>query len=429
MSQPKKVDRRKFIYAGLGAVALVAIGAATYLVLSPQLAGPKKLTLMMFNSPETDWIKSMAEEYQKRTGVEISFDVISRETYWDKLDTTLLSKGSEVDLVTMHAPMLGDYAKSGAVQSLSSYIDNKTLFPYDKEGYIRTALDATKYKNEIYGLPLWFSTEFLYYRKDLIKDESALKTWDGYLETAKRFTKTYNPSSPTEYGATMFGKKHIEQVMEWYPFYWSFGGRFPKFNSKESVEATQFYVDLFLKHKVVPPDADTYVWEHTFNAFKFGKVALSINWDANYLANWHETYGENLGITTTPAKSTTTNPAAYLLTWVIAVNAFSKMKEEAFKFAAWLTADPDAVTKVARMGLPVPSNYILNDAQLMQEKPHWKLMVDYVSKYGFAEPATPGWLKVRNILMTHLADAMVGAVSPQDALDAAQKEVDEALRE
>jgi ABC-type glycerol-3-phosphate transport system substrate-binding protein len=30
MSEPKKVDRRKFIYAGLGAVALIAIGAATY---------------------------------------------------------------------------------------------------------------------------------------------------------------------------------------------------------------------------------------------------------------------------------------------------------------------------------------------------------------------------------------------------------------
>ena len=35
MSEPKKVDRRKFIYAGLGAVALIAIGAAAYVAMNP----------------------------------------------------------------------------------------------------------------------------------------------------------------------------------------------------------------------------------------------------------------------------------------------------------------------------------------------------------------------------------------------------------
>ena len=35
MAEPKKVDRRKFIYAGLGAVALIAIGAAAYVAMNP----------------------------------------------------------------------------------------------------------------------------------------------------------------------------------------------------------------------------------------------------------------------------------------------------------------------------------------------------------------------------------------------------------
>jgi len=35
MSEPKKVDRRKFIYAGLGAIALIAIGAAAYVAMNP----------------------------------------------------------------------------------------------------------------------------------------------------------------------------------------------------------------------------------------------------------------------------------------------------------------------------------------------------------------------------------------------------------
>ena len=35
MSEPKKVDRRKFIYAGLGAIAVIAIGAAAYVAMNP----------------------------------------------------------------------------------------------------------------------------------------------------------------------------------------------------------------------------------------------------------------------------------------------------------------------------------------------------------------------------------------------------------
>jgi len=421
-----KITRRKYLKYGGGIIAVAVVAAAGYGIY--EATKPKaipKLTLMMFSSPETDWIEKMAQTYREKTGVDITFDVISRETYWDKLDTTLLSKSPEVDIVTMHAPMLGDWAKVGAVEPLSRYLEDSKLFPYDVNSYLPAAIEGAKYKGDVYGLPLWFSTEFMYYRKDLIKDPSRLKTWDGFLETAKEFTKSNNPNSPTDYGTTMYGKKHIEQVMEWVVYYWSFGGRFPTFNSPEAIKALQFYVDLFLKHKVVPPDADTYVWEHTFNAFKFEKVALSINWDANYLANWHETFGDNLGIMPTPAVSGG-NPAAYSLTWVIAINAFSKMKEEAFKFISWLTADPDAVHTVSGLGLPVPSTYILAP-DVLKAKPHWELMVEYVRKWGFAELAIPGWKKVREILIVHLADAMAGTATPEEALNAAQKEVDAAL--
>ena len=33
--EPKKVDRRSFLYIGLGAVALIAIGAAAYIAMNP----------------------------------------------------------------------------------------------------------------------------------------------------------------------------------------------------------------------------------------------------------------------------------------------------------------------------------------------------------------------------------------------------------
>jgi len=44
MSEPKKVDRRKFIYAGLGAVALIAIGAAAYVAMNPPVVTVTKPT-------------------------------------------------------------------------------------------------------------------------------------------------------------------------------------------------------------------------------------------------------------------------------------------------------------------------------------------------------------------------------------------------
>jgi ABC-type glycerol-3-phosphate transport system substrate-binding protein len=53
MSEPKKIDRRKFIYAGLGAVALVAIGAAAYFAMKPPVVTQPTTVVTTVTQPTT----------------------------------------------------------------------------------------------------------------------------------------------------------------------------------------------------------------------------------------------------------------------------------------------------------------------------------------------------------------------------------------
>ncbi|MEM3872193.1 MAG: hypothetical protein QXE05_06505, partial [Nitrososphaeria archaeon] len=108
-SEPKKVDRRNFIYAGLGAVALVAIGAAAYIAMNPPVVTvtqsttvpttslvtttsvvtttvptttsptEKKLTVWArsaFVAANNDWIKKMCLEWAQKKGFKIDISLI-----------------------------------------------------------------------------------------------------------------------------------------------------------------------------------------------------------------------------------------------------------------------------------------------------------------------------------------------------------------
>jgi len=56
MSEPKKVDRRNFLYAGLGAVALIAVGAAAYVAMNPPVVTQTATSVVTTAVPTTSVI-------------------------------------------------------------------------------------------------------------------------------------------------------------------------------------------------------------------------------------------------------------------------------------------------------------------------------------------------------------------------------------
>jgi multiple sugar transport system substrate-binding protein len=95
----------------------------------------------------------------------------------------------------------------------------------------------------------------IWYWKDLLEkagvDPNLLKTWDGYIEAAKKLNRVLRPEGIE--GVHLVGAVHSPDL--WYPYLWMLGGEilqqkaghptkgvywFPAFNSSEGVRAMEF---------------------------------------------------------------------------------------------------------------------------------------------------------------------------------------------
>ena len=99
MSEPKKVDRRKFIYAGLGAVALIAIGAAAYVAMNPPVVTQTTTV------PTT----SVATTTSVTTTTVPTTSVVTTTVPTTSVMTTTVMGPTKVNIVTYHGGFWGVY--------------------------------------------------------------------------------------------------------------------------------------------------------------------------------------------------------------------------------------------------------------------------------------------------------------------------------
>ncbi|MEM3385624.1 MAG: extracellular solute-binding protein [Nitrososphaeria archaeon] len=217
-SEPKKVDRRSFIYAGLGAVALIAIGAAAYVALNPPVVTQTittsttvpttsivtttvpttsvvtttvPTTTVITTTPtvtpsgsmtmyvEKGWYaeeeeakKWLATMFKRETGISIELTSLSQEDILKKTAAGAMA-GNPPDIVFCTTlSWMQDYAWKGWLEDLSEFID--TLKKLEVPDWAINAWkwnDGTKKKQILAGVP--YAT-----------DNIPFTYWKDFLETA-----------------------------------------------------------------------------------------------------------------------------------------------------------------------------------------------------------------------------------------------------
>jgi len=83
------------------------------------------------------------------------------------------------------------FANRGALSPLDSYMDTDSFF--QKYDFVDSFLQQGQFNNVTYALPIYGTTQVLYYRKDLFAqaglDPAVLDTWEGLAEAAHKLTK------------------------------------------------------------------------------------------------------------------------------------------------------------------------------------------------------------------------------------------------
>jgi ABC-type glycerol-3-phosphate transport system substrate-binding protein len=227
---------------------------------------------------EPVWKATIAEFEAANPGIRIEPVLVARKDHWTKFVAAAQAKKApcivSVDLATA--------ASSGYLLPLDKY------FQAEPEEFRRAwnadMLSASKWKGQLYGLPIWGGTYAEIYNRDMVAaagldPTKPPKTWDEYLAWAKKLTGR-------DYWATaVLGGKTDTTTRVLLTWIWSNGGE--AFNADmteatfaknpKSLEAIKFYLGLATKQGVAAPAPTTTNYLEQTNMFAQGKIASMRN--------------------------------------------------------------------------------------------------------------------------------------------------------
>ena len=193
--------------------------------------------------------QKVIDEFERAHSVTVNF----QKYQWPDLRTRLLSDfaaGTVPDVVEEPGGWVQEFAVSGDVRSLQSYVDRdgaSMRFPADWQP---ATVSRNTYRKQVYGVQLHLTCMLLLYNKEMFRAAKveAPTTWEDFLAAAKKLT------SGTVHGVAL----NQDPGYGW-PWLLQNGVRYYDPSAKRllvpnqaAVEALQFQADLVHKHKVSP---------------------------------------------------------------------------------------------------------------------------------------------------------------------------------
>ncbi|MCP3942639.1 MAG: extracellular solute-binding protein [Desulfobacteraceae bacterium] len=351
------------------AVIIICLGLSTSLMVAESVAAEsvaaefdwKKhqgthIKILLNKHPYTDALIYHLNEFVMKTGIQVSFDTVLEDKYFDKVTATLLKKSPEYSVFMTGAYQIWQYAPQGHMEDLNPYIKDlrKTSIDWDvgdffenifsslawnlKPGFPLGTADAGQW-----AVPLGFETNTLIYRKDIFakhdfvppKDLPELVALCARLEKLEptmipivtrgsRSWATIHPGFLSSF--TGYGAKDYDPFPE------------PGMNSPKAVEMTQMWVDMLRDYG--PKQWTSYLWYDVSKALGRGQAVMA--YDADIIGYFQNQIGSSsvagkLAWAPGPgAPGAEYTPNMWI--WSMAMNAHSKTKDAAWYFLQWATS-------------------------------------------------------------------------------------------
>lgn len=398
------------------------------------------IVVACWSGPEHDNLVKVAAEYEKKTGNKVTVEEIARESYFDKLTTTFVAKGSDYDVAYVSSDWPPAWIKADALKDLDQFINDPKVV--DKNFNVKVyepAINTFRFDGKTYAFPSEGDTAWMFYRKDLL-EAKAIKvpeTWDEYLAAAKQLN---NP--PEMYGAVI-GAKPDEALWDFMHYLFSFGGDVldkdnkPIINNEAGVAALTFYTDLLRKEKVVPPDVNTYGYNEILTNLQEGKVAMGVEWmaatqtltDCKQSPKVCKDDKPLLGYAFIPGYKAPDGKVVHGTggsSWGWVIPSGSKNGAAAYKFIEWLTGHEGG--KMWALNGGIPSNQeALTDPEVAAKIPQFKMLGE-VMPIRHLVPSTT----VTSDMVTAINEAVVASVTgtkePKAAMDECAAKMTEMLQ-
>lgn len=420
--------------AMLAVLVILLLGSLTGVVAA------NDVTLTIYARAYT-WNQAAPWEYAKtelqKRHPEINFTFVEEGFGWDDLRNKFLvtaGTASAPDVVMVDTIWLGEYVEADLIRDIT----DKALAWSEWDDIVDSFKDSSKWNGKIFGIWLNTDVRVLTYNKKLFREagldpDKPPTTWDELMEIAKAIS-----DPPKVYGYAFPAMKEEDTAHRFYAFLHSAGGEIlsadmkeARFNSAAGVEALQFMVDL------VESEAASLNLGGTYSDIDRGlfldRYAMSIMTKPIGLARdiipnlTDEQYLKDYGVANIPRHPNgefATQSGGYLLA-IPKRSAHPELAWELISLATGAKAQFDYT--VARGYVPTRYSLMERAADYVEEDPSFDVILNQLP-YAYFRPSIPEYTEISNALQDAIQLALLGRMTPKQALDQAAARVNDILK-
>ena len=417
-------------------LTLLLLLAVTCAVSCTSQPSRNQLTVAVISGAEGEALKQAARDYEAKTGTHIEIAEFPYANLFEKELIDLKSHTGAYDLIMLDDPWFPRFANENVLTELTPLLQKRGQSGPDSD-FVEASLNVCRHPFQtgaLYALPYVGNSQLFFYRKDLFEKYSLKPpaTWDDVLAAVKTIheKETAGANGSKVYGYVMRAAQGNAAVADFMPIFWAFGGEMfdasgkPSVNSPEGIAALQFMLEL---GKYSPPGYASFNADEVGAHLLQGTAAMSINWPV-----WISPFSDPRRSKVIGKMEFTTLPGAKkpgqaeIGNWLIAIPRYSKNAETAMDFLLWATA-PEQMKVSTRRGNPPTRRSLFTDAELVAKNPAYPAQLRSLES-SRPRPRTPYWNEIENAFGIFLSKANSGELSPADAMNQANAEIEKILQ-
>lgn len=396
------------LFATLVALPLPAVWAG----------GATTITLAHFKQRDRELEARLLSDFEKQhPGIRVRLREMptSSDLQHQQFVTWLAAKDPSVDVYAIDLIWVAEFAAAGWIRSLDGFWS-----PAAREPFVPRLIEANSYKGRVYAVPRFTESGLLFYRKDLVATPP--RTWAELEEQALR------PRTPGLTGYVFQGKQYEGLVCNFLEFLWSNKGAVMDVDGRvtldapEGIEALTAMVRL-VRRGIAAPGVTTYVEHDSLREFTEGRAVFHRNWSYAWaVANLPSSpVRGRVGIAPLPAFPGGRSTGA-LGGWNLAISSYSQHPDAAWKLVEYLTGHSTQRAKAVAEGRLPTRLELYDDPQVLAANPHFAEFRDAVI-HARNRPVSPVYARISGIIQLHVSRALVGAESPDMAMQRAAEAV------
>ncbi|MGD0267266.1 MAG: sugar ABC transporter substrate-binding protein [Candidatus Methylomirabilota bacterium] len=402
-------------------IAVLAIGLAV--VLAGPAAAQVKIRFQTWHWNEKPVFYALEEFMNEFNKNNPGIEVVRDDSRYNDKETVYIAQSqakAAADIAHFQHRAIPLFAERGYIMDLTPFIEReggqKFLAQWDQH-----ALETCKYKGKIYCLNDYVNPLALLYNTQHFKeaglDPNKPPTTPAELvDAAKKLTRA------GRYGMGLIGSRQEGLFMRFNPFFWGAGAEYLTPDNKrsaldtpEALEGFRFYVELFTKHKVVPPgvieqgaqEVRTQI-AHEIVSMEVGVIQAPLIYAA---INPNMKVDEVMAAAPIPSGKKRVSSVEYGMR---VISAFTKHPEEAWKvYKAWVSKDVQ-LRNFKIYGVMSARLDVKSSPEIANNK--FAKIFAAQAPYGKIEPLIPEWPKIGDATITAVQEGFSGVKTPEQAL-------------